>query len=77
MQKSRIEATVKISGQSESLRDDARGDDGRGISKLRPALFVVENNVTFRKVVIEGVLHPEWEKLRVSELWDLVSTLDG
>ena len=77
MDKLRIEATVKISGQSESLRDEARGDDGRGIEKLRPALFVVENNVTFRKVVIEGVLHPEWEKLRVSELWDLVSTLDG
>jgi hypothetical protein len=76
MKKLRIEAEVKTGGKDGQLRDDARGDDGRGIEKLRPALFVVENSVTFRDVVIEGLLHREFEKQRVQELWDLVSTLD-
>jgi len=46
------------------------GDDGRGIERVRPGLFVLENTVAFRDIVIEGRLHPSFEKKRVQELLD-------
>jgi tetratricopeptide (TPR) repeat protein len=73
---SRMEATVACGGSDASLRGEARGDDGRGIERLRPALFVVDAAAVFRAVVIEGVLHPDSERDRVRELERLVEALE-
>ncbi len=71
-----MKSEVEAAGKSSTMRGEAVGDDGRGISLLRPSLFVVQNNVRFKDVVIEGVLHPEFEKERRRELLDVVSTLE-
>ncbi len=48
------------------------GDDGRGIDRVRPGMFVLENTVVFKKIVIEGKLHASFEKRRVRELLDRI-----
>jgi hypothetical protein len=52
------------------------GDDGKGIGRLRPGLVVLDNTVVFRDVLIEGRLHPEFERTRVNALLDAVAALD-
>ena len=54
----------------------ATGDDGRGMETLRPGLIVIQNTVVFRDVTIQGKIHPEFERARINELLDLVSTLE-
>jgi len=66
---------VECRERSSQLRGEARGDDGRGIERVRPALFVVQNSVVFRDVAIDGQLHPAFEKERVAELLDLVESM--
>ncbi|MHC4340023.1 MAG: hypothetical protein ACYSX0_07425 [Planctomycetota bacterium] len=55
-----------------TLRHQAVGDDGRGIQRVRPALFVVQNGVLFKRIRIEGVVHPDFERARISELLDRI-----
>jgi len=74
---SRMSGSVAAGGKSGSLRGEATGDDGRGMSLLRPSLFVVQNSARFRKVEIEGVLHPHFERERLDELLDEVASLDN
>ncbi len=59
---------VALGMESGTLRAEAKGDDGRGIERLRPTLFVHDNAVLFRDVTIEGTPHPDFEKERVAEL---------
>lgn len=73
---SRMEATIACGGSDASLRGEARGDDGRGIERLRPALFVVDASAVFRAVAVEGVLHPDCERERVRELERLAEALE-
>ncbi len=53
-----------------------KGDDGRSIKRLRPALFVIENGVVFSEIVIKGTLHARFESERVQELLDLIGTME-
>ncbi|MGQ0613575.1 MAG: hypothetical protein ACT4PV_07565 [Planctomycetaceae bacterium] len=71
-----MEATVEAGGKDATIRGRAVGDDGRGMERVRPSLFVLENSVVFREVVVEGTLHASFEKERVRELLDLASRLD-
>jgi len=59
---------VALGMESGTLRAEAKGDDGRGIERLRPTLFVHDNAVLFRDVTIEGTPHPDFEKERLAEL---------
>lgn len=68
LQGNRMTGDVSWKLETGTLREDAVGDDGRTIERLRPSLFVVDAAVLFREVVVEGVLHPDFEKTRVSEL---------
>ena len=68
--------TVSYRGASATLTYHTKGDDGRSIKRLRPALFVIENGVVFREIVIKGTLHPRFERERVEELLDLIGTMD-
>jgi tetratricopeptide (TPR) repeat protein len=67
---------ITYKGDSGGRRGSTVGDDGRSIERTRPGLIVIENSVTFREIVIEGRLHPSFEKKRVSELLELASGLD-
>ena len=62
--------------QGPSLTWHTKGDDGRSIKRLRPALFVLENGVVFKDVVIKGTLHASFQRERVQELLDLVATME-
>ncbi len=59
---------VALGMETGTLRAEAKGDDGRGIERLRPTLFVHQNAVLFRDVTIEGTPHPDFEKERLAEL---------
>ncbi len=63
-------------GDRGGRRGSTVGDDGRSIERTRPGLIVIENSVTFREIVIEGRLHPSFEKKRVRELLEIASGLD-
>ncbi|MFI5403516.1 MAG: hypothetical protein ACHQ1G_11310, partial [Planctomycetota bacterium] len=52
------------------------GDDGKGILRLRPGLVVFDSVVVFRDVLVEGKLHPDFERARTSALLDAVASLD-
>jgi len=52
------------------------GDDGKGIERLRPGLVVFDSTVVFRDVLVEGNLHPEFERARVSQLLEACTALD-
>ena len=67
---------IVYKGESGALSGSCKGDDGRGVSKLRPGLFVLENSVTFRDVVIEGKVHKDFERGRINELLELVAMLE-
>jgi hypothetical protein len=51
------------------------GDDGKGIERLRPGLVVLDSTVVFRDVLVEGKLHPDFERSRVAALLDAVTKL--
>jgi hypothetical protein len=53
------------------------GDDGRGIERLRPGLVVFDNTVTFADVFIDGRIHPDFERTRVSALLSAIDALDA
>jgi len=72
----RMKGSVAYKGDEATLPGEAVGDDGRGIAKVRPSLFVVQNSVLFREIVIDGVLHPDWEKERVTELLQMAEMLE-
>lgn len=67
---------IAYKGDRGGRRGSTLGDDGRGIERTRPGLLVIENSVTFREIVIEGRLHPAFEKKRVAELLEIASGLD-
>jgi len=69
-----VRAEVKLRGEGSTLRISARGDDGRGFKRHRPALFVVQAGVIFRNVRIRGRIDPAFEKERESELLDGVES---
>ena len=69
-----VKAEVRYRGDTAKLGVQARGDDGRGFQRHRPALFVVEAGVIFREVQIEGRLHPDFVRERERELLDLAGT---
>ncbi len=52
------------------------GDDGKGIERLRPGLVVLDSTVVFRDVLVEGNLHPEFERARVRALLEACAALD-
>jgi len=52
------------------------GDDGRGIGRLRPGLVVLDCSAVFSDVLVEGRLHPEFERARINALLDAASALD-
>jgi hypothetical protein len=68
---SRVKGEVRYRGTKAQLGVEARGDDGRGFERHRPALFVVEAGVVFREVEIRGNLHPSFARERERELLDL------
>jgi hypothetical protein len=72
----RMKGSVTYKSEESTLPGEAVGDDGRGIERVRPTLFVVQNSVLFREIVIEGVLHPDWEKERVRELLSMAEMLE-
>ncbi|MDH3590369.1 MAG: hypothetical protein OER88_00710 [Planctomycetota bacterium] len=74
--KDRMRGTIKTRYGKGEREDIATGDDGRGISRLRPGLAVVQTAVTFKEIVIQGRLHPEFERKRVDDLLQLASLLD-
>ncbi len=74
--KNRMKGVIRTRYGEGEREDVATGDDGRGMSRLRPGLMVVQNAVTFREVEIEGRLHKEYEKKRVNELLELAALLD-
>ena len=63
-------AEVKSGGEKSTLRVSARGDDGRGFKRHRPALYVVQAGVIFRNIRIRGRIDPDFEKERERELLD-------
>ena len=69
--------TVNYKGDACTLTYHTKGDDGRSIAKLRPAIFVIEAGVVFSEIVIKGTLHKDFEKRRVAELLDLIATLES
>ena len=71
-----MEGAIVRKGDRGKRAGEAVGDDGRGIEKTRPGLLVVENGVLFRDVVVQGRLHPEFERERVRQLLDLAALLD-
>ncbi len=71
-----MEATVETGGKDATIRGRAVGDDGRGMERVRPSLFVLDNSVVFREVTVDGTLHASFERERVRELLDLASRLD-
>jgi hypothetical protein len=68
----RMTAEVGYKKDTTTLRGEAVGDDGRGIERVRPALFVVQNGVHFSEIVVEGRIHPDFERQRVRELLDRI-----
>jgi hypothetical protein len=68
LKENRMTGDVSWQLETGTLREDAIGDDGRTIERLRPALYVVDAAVLFREVVIEGTLHPDFEKARLRDL---------
>ena len=72
----RMKGSVAYKGDEANLPGEAVGDDGRGIERVRPMLFVVQNSVLFREIVIDGTLHPEWEKERIRELLSMAEMLE-
>jgi tetratricopeptide (TPR) repeat protein len=67
---------ITYKGADGGRRGSTLGDDGRGIERTRPGLIVIENSVIFREIVIEGRLHPSFERKRVAELLEIASGLD-
>ena len=67
---------VEYRGERGGRRGSTIGDDGRGIDRVRPGLFVIANRVLFKEIVVEGRLHPGFEKRRVSALLDLAAMLE-
>ena len=67
---------LRYKGARGGRRGSAVGDDGRGMTRVRPGLFVMENSVIYRKIVIEGKLHPAFEQARVNELLQTIASLD-
>lgn len=67
----RVKGEVRYGSGNAQLGVEARGDDGRGFQRHRPALFVVEAGVVFREVEIRGNLHPSFRRERERELLDL------
>ncbi|MHC4931990.1 MAG: hypothetical protein ACYTGV_07365, partial [Planctomycetota bacterium] len=63
---------VAYTSDQVTLRHQAVGDDGRGIQRVRRALFVVQNGVLFKRIRIEGAMHPDFERARISELLDRI-----
>ena len=73
-----LKAQVGYKGDSAKLGVQARGDDGRGFQRHRPALYVIEAGVIFREVKVRGKLHPDFVREREGELLDLAeSAFDG
>ena len=75
IRKDTMKAEVEANGRRSTLRGRAVGDDGRGISRVRPALFVVQASVRFERVVIDGVLWPAFEKFHLRDLMEQVDDL--
>jgi len=69
-----VRATVEWRGRDSTLQVSARGDDGRGFKRHRPALYVVQAGVIFRNIRIRGRIDPAFEKERESELLDAVES---
>jgi len=67
---------VVYRGRDGERSGKAVGDDGRGIERVRPGLIVLQNRVLFTDIVVEGRLHTDFEKRRVSELLDVAANLD-
>lgn len=67
---------VVFQGERGGRSGSTLGDDGKGIERLRPGLVVLDNVVVFRDVVVEGKLHADFERARVSALLDLTAALD-
>jgi len=71
-----MEGVVACGGKDATLRGEATGDDGRAIERLRPALIVVDASARFREVVIEGELHPAFERERIDDLHRVVERME-
>ena len=69
-----VRAEVSYRGNSGKLRVAARGDDGRGFERHRPALYVVQAGVTFKNVKIRGRVHPDFANEREQELLDEIDS---
>jgi len=76
LQGERMKGEIECQNGKGSRGGRAVGDDGRGIERVRPGLFVLENRVTFGAVTIEGKLHRSFEQQRVAELLDLAAGFD-
>jgi hypothetical protein len=72
VEKTQMHGEVALKTRRTSLRGAAVGDDGRGIERVRPALFVIENSVLFSELVVEGRLHGDFERQRVDALLELL-----
>jgi len=71
----RMMGTVSYKDVTSTLNQEAIGDDGRSVERVRPALFVIQAGVLFKDIVIEGVLHRDFENVRVAQLLDLASDI--
>jgi hypothetical protein len=71
-----MKGTIECRDGKGSRAGSALGDDGRGIERVRPGLIVIQNTVVFRDIVIQGRLHPSFEKRRIAQLLDLAAGLD-
>ncbi|MEM8886337.1 MAG: hypothetical protein AAGD14_19940, partial [Planctomycetota bacterium] len=74
MEGDQVEGQVGYRGKTGTLKRQAKGDDGRGFQRHRPALYVIETGVIFREVVIRGRLHPSFVREREGELLDLIES---
>ena len=69
----RFGGSVGYRNVTSSLNQEALGDDGRTVVRVRPSLFVIQAGVLFKNVVIEGVLHGDFERVRIAQLLDAAS----
>jgi hypothetical protein len=71
-----MQGELLFKGDRASRSGSTLGDDGNGIERLRPGLVVFDNTVVFKDVVVEGRIHPDFERARVSALLHAVEALD-